>query len=71
MDELRTEMANECTPEAMLRLISGNFEKGTKRTLNFTSASAKVIDEEDDPRRHSPGSHLTPFPESIELGALE
>ena len=49
-----------------LRTISGNsLDKGGKRTRNFTPASAKAIDEEDEPQRASPRVRLTPFVEDI------
>lgn len=37
------------------------LEKGLKRIRNFTPVSARVIDEEDEPRRRSPRIRLTPF----------
>lgn len=41
-------------------------EKGTKRNRNFTPASAKAIDEEDEPRRISPRMRIsTVIPEDI------
>lgn len=36
-------------------------EKGAKRIRNFTPASSRAIDEEDEPRRASPRVRLTPF----------
>ena len=39
------------------------LEKGLKRIRNFTPASARAIDEEDEPRRRSPRIRLTPFAE--------
>lgn len=42
-------------------------EKGTKRSRNFTPASAKAIDEEDEPRRPSPRMKVaTTFPLDVE-----
>ncbi|KAG5926474.1 hypothetical protein E4U42_003273 [Claviceps africana] len=38
-------------------------DKGVKRNRNFTPASSRVIDEEDEPRRASPRVRLTPFVE--------
>ncbi|KAG6004399.1 hypothetical protein E4U21_001119 [Claviceps maximensis] len=39
------------------------LDKGMKRSRNFTPASSRVIDEEDEPRRASPRVRLTPFVE--------
>jgi hypothetical protein len=36
-------------------------EKGNKRTRTFTPASARAIDEEDEPRRGSPGQRMGSF----------
>lgn len=41
-----------------------NREKGMKRIRNFTPASARVIDDEDEPRRLSPRARLTSFLDS-------
>lgn len=47
---------------------SSGSEKGTKRGRNFTPASAKAIDLEDEPRRASPQMRIsTTFPMDIEL----
>ncbi|KAI0114076.1 hypothetical protein GGR51DRAFT_505438 [Nemania sp. FL0031] len=43
----------ESNPVTDSRIGSGS-DKGTKRTRQFTPASAKVIDDEDEPRRGSP-----------------
>ncbi|KAI3392018.1 hypothetical protein diail_6345 [Diaporthe ilicicola] len=46
---------------------SSGSEKGTKRGRNFTPASAKAIDEEDEPRRASPRMRVaTTFPSDVE-----
>lgn len=71
MDETRTDETRESTPERSLRIISGNYDKGTKRTPNFTPASAKVVDKEDEPRRASPRLRLSPFSKSDELASAE
>ncbi|GAO19344.1 hypothetical protein UVI_02008740 [Ustilaginoidea virens] len=39
------------------------LDKGNKRTRNFTPASVRAIDEEDEPRRASPRVRLTSFAE--------
>ncbi|CAN8099692.1 unnamed protein product [Discula destructiva] len=50
---------------------SSGSEKGIKRSRNFTPTSAKAIDEEDEPRRVSPGmrlaSALPDFGEALSL----
>ncbi|CAG9987863.1 unnamed protein product [Clonostachys byssicola] len=46
-----------------LRDISGNSEKGTKRVRSYTPASIKAIDKEDEARRSSSHTKLTPFVE--------
>ena len=51
----------DASPEAVLRAVSGNSEKGTKRTRSFTPMSAKAIDVEDEPRRTSPHIRLSAF----------
>ncbi|KAM4054298.1 NADH dehydrogenase (ubiquinone)-like protein [Hirsutella rhossiliensis] len=40
-------------------------EKGTKRIRNYTPASVRAIDEEDEPRRGSPRVRLTPFTNEV------
>ncbi|KYK56095.1 NADH dehydrogenase -like protein [Drechmeria coniospora] len=40
-------------------------DKGTKRGRNFTPASARAIDEEDEPQRASPRVRLTPFDDKV------
>ena len=67
VDELRTDM----TPEAVLRIISGNSAKGPKRTRNFTPVSAKIFDEGDDPRRDSPRTRIVLPTESAEFSPVE
>ncbi|KAG6008129.1 hypothetical protein E4U43_000212 [Claviceps pusilla] len=57
--------ARKCTTEGgdetrTTRVVS---DKGMKRSRNFTPASSRVIDEEDEPRRASPKIRLTPFVE--------
>lgn len=59
--EFGTEITNQATPNHTYAGVaaSGNLpgsgsEKGAKRNRNFTPASAKAIDEEDEPRRVSP-----------------
>ncbi|KAK5630112.1 hypothetical protein RRF57_005827 [Xylaria bambusicola] len=44
---------NDPNPTTDIRIGSGS-DKGIKRTRQFTPASAKAIDEEDEPRRSSP-----------------
>lgn len=46
--------------EMTTRVIS---DKSMKRNRNFTPASSRVIDDEDEPRRASPRIRMTPFVE--------
>ncbi len=50
---LFTHGSNEPNTSAESRVGSGS-DKGIKRTRQFTPASAKAIDDEDEPRRSSP-----------------
>ncbi|KAI1307724.1 hypothetical protein F5Y03DRAFT_383645 [Xylaria venustula] len=50
---LFTHESNESTTTTESRIASGS-DKGVKRTRQFTPASAKAIDDEDEPRRSSP-----------------
>lgn len=59
--EFGTNIANHATPNQTYARVTASgsapgsgSEKGTKRSRNFTPASAKAIDEEDEPRRLSP-----------------
>ncbi|KND90082.1 hypothetical protein TOPH_05293 [Tolypocladium ophioglossoides CBS 100239] len=62
--ELSAGVNNLSTCDTPLSAASGNsVEKGTKRVRNFTPASARAIEEEDEPRRGSPRVRLTPFTE--------
>lgn len=62
--ELSAGVSNLSTSDTPLSAASGNsVEKGTKRARQFTPASARVMDEEDEPRRGSPRVRLTPFTE--------
>jgi hypothetical protein len=59
-------ITNQPLADTALRAVSGNsMEKVSKRSRNFTPASAKVIDKEDEPRRPSPRVRLTPFLEDV------
>lgn len=62
-------LACQSTSEMALRAVSGNssVERGGKRSRNFTPASAKVIDEEDEPRRPSPKLAMARFAEGAGL----
>ena len=64
--EFGANITNQSAIDNALRAVSGNsVDKGSKRLRNFTPASAKVIDEEDEPRRSSPRVRLTPFFEDV------
>lgn len=61
MGEFGIDMTNRATSNetyagvaACGNITGSGSEKGTKRSRNFTPASAKAIDEEDEPRRVSP-----------------
>lgn len=59
--EFGRDITNTASPNQTLAGSGG--EKGTKRSRNFTPASAKAIDEEDEPRRASPRLRVaTTFP---------
>lgn len=65
----QNDAARKCTTEGAdetttTRVVS---DKGMKRSRNFTPASSRVIDEEDEPRRASPKIRLTPFVEDDEV----
>lgn len=45
--------------------LGASMDKGTKRVRNFTPASSRAIDEEDEPRRASPRVRLSPFAEVV------
>ena len=63
--ELSSGVSNLSTNDTPLSGSSGNSTgKGRKRSRQFTPASARVIDEEDEPRRGSPRARLTPFTQS-------
>lgn len=72
--EFGTEITNQATPNHTYAGVaaSGNppgssSEKGAKRTRNFTPASAKAIDEEDEPRRVSPRMRIaTSVPRDVQ-----
>lgn len=48
-------------PEEPNQLMSNGSDKRAKRVRNFTPASARVIDEEDEPRRASPRVRLASY----------
>lgn len=69
-DMTNTATTNQtCSGVAASGAVPGSeSDKGTKRSRNFTPASAKVIDVEDEPRRASPRMRVaTAFPLDVDL----
>ncbi|ROW00020.1 hypothetical protein VPNG_08359 [Cytospora leucostoma] len=77
--EFGRDMTNTATPNQTYAGVAASgavpgsgSDKGTKRSRNFTPASAKVIDVEDEPRRASPRMRVaTAFPLDLNLDTAQ
>lgn len=65
LGEFGANITNLSAADSIITSSGGSAsDKGTKRVRNFTPASARVIDEEDEPQRASPRLRPSPFAET-------